>query len=82
MSGCFLVGLVLAAVIDRHHAPSWLGLGLVTGFLGAYTTYSTFAQETYHLGWFHPGLATANVVASVIVGIAAVSAGNTLGHHL
>ncbi len=82
MSGCFLAGLTIAAVVDRHHAPPWLGLGLVTGFLGAYTTYSMFAQETYDLGPYHLGMAIANVVATVSVGIAAVAVGTGLGHRL
>ena len=82
VSGCFLAGLVIAAIVDRHHAPSWLGLGLVTGFLGAYTTYSMFAQETYDLGSYHLGVAIANVVATVSVGLVAVSAGTVAGRHL
>ena len=45
LSGCFLVGLLIAALVDRHHAPHWLRIGLVVGFCGAYTTFSTFAQE-------------------------------------
>jgi CrcB protein len=79
VSGCFVAGLVVAAVVDRHHEPSWVGLGLVTGFLGAYTTYSTFAQETYHL---HLPAAVFNVGLSVVVGLGAVAAGSVLGRHL
>jgi CrcB protein len=73
MSGCFVAGVVIASVVDRHHEPSWVGVGLVTGFLGAYTTYSTFAQETYHL---HLPEAVLNVALSVVVGLAAVGAGS------
>jgi fluoride ion exporter CrcB/FEX len=40
----------------------------VTGFLGAYTTYSTFTQETYHLGTSHLPAAVLNVALSVVVG--------------
>lgn len=29
LSGCFLVGLLIAALVDRHHAPHWLRIGLV-----------------------------------------------------
>jgi CrcB protein len=82
VSGCFLAGVVIAAVVDRHHAPSWLGLGLATGFLGAYTTFSTFAQETYRLGSAHLAWAALNVGASVTLGIAAVAAGMALGRLL
>jgi len=49
LSGCFLVGLLIAALVDRHHAPHWLRIGLVVGFCGAYTTFSTFSFETVRL---------------------------------
>jgi fluoride exporter len=44
MTGCFAVGLVVSALVDRHEAPAWLRVGLVLGFIGAYTTFSTFAR--------------------------------------
>jgi fluoride exporter len=57
LSGCFLVGVLIAAVVDRHSAPQWLRVGLVVGFCRAYTTFSTFAQESLGLveesGWRH-----------------------------
>lgn len=49
VSGCFLIGLVIAALVDRHAAPGWLRVGVVVGVLGGYTTFSTFAQETLDL---------------------------------
>jgi CrcB protein len=42
ISGCFLIGVVIAALVDRHHTPGWLRVGLVVGVLGGYTTFSTF----------------------------------------
>jgi len=44
-TGCLLIGVVVAALVDRHHTPAWLRVGLVMGVLGGYTTFSTFAQE-------------------------------------
>src|SRR3954468_1742051 len=65
ISGCFLNGLVVAIVVDSLGAPPWVSRGLVIGFLGAYTTFSTFAAETYGLTELsHWGLAAANVAAS------------------
>ena len=29
LSGCFLIGLISATLIDRHHLPAWLRIGLV-----------------------------------------------------
>jgi CrcB protein len=49
VSGCFLIGLVVAALVDRHHLPAWLRVGIAVGVLGGYTTFSTYAQETLGL---------------------------------
>ena len=53
VSGCFLIGVISAALVDRHHLPAWLRIGLVVGVIGGYTTFSTFAQEALDLGEFH-----------------------------
>jgi len=80
ISGCFLNGLLVALVVDALGAPSWLSRGLIVGFLGAYTTFSTFGAETYELTELsHWALAAANVGASVVVGVAAVALGQQLG---
>jgi CrcB protein len=79
-SGCFLAGAVVAALVDRHHVAPALRIGLVVGFLGAYTTFSTFAQETVDLAKTHDyALALTNATASVAVGLAAVLAGTAVG---
>jgi CrcB protein len=83
LSGCFLVGLLLAALVDRHHGPHWLRIGLVVGFCGAYTTFSTFAQETYGLLEDKAvGLAVFNATASVGLGMLAVLLGQRVGRLL
>src|SRR5213082_3433295 len=82
-SGCLVAGVVVAALVDRHHAPGWLRAGLVVGFLGAYTTFSTFAQETHDLlSGDHVLLGLANAALSVSIGIAAVVAGAAVGRAL
>jgi fluoride exporter len=83
LSGCFAVGAVVAALVDRHHTPEWLRLGLVMGVLGGYTTFSTFGQETFDL--IEEGrlaLAVTYAVASVAIGVTAVLAGSRLGRVL
>ena len=82
-TGCLLIGAVTAALVDRHHAPAWLRVGLVVGVLGGYTTFSTFAQETLDLGRQGASLtALLYVLASVAVGIAAVAVGLRVGRLL
>jgi CrcB protein len=76
VSGCFLAGAVVGLLVDRFHEPNWLTVGAVTGFIGAYTTFSTFAYETHDLvRGGRLGMAAVNALASVVVGIAAVYVG-------
>jgi CrcB protein len=83
ITGCFLAGLAVAALVDRHDLPAWIRTGAIVGFLGAYTTFSTFAQESRDLfAGGHVSLAVVNATASVVVGILAVAAGSGLGRML
>jgi CrcB protein len=80
MTGCLAVGFLIAALVDRHTAPAWLRAGLVIGFCGGYTTYSTFAQETLDLlEGRHLAVAAATVGASVGVGLLGVLVGARVG---
>jgi CrcB protein len=72
VTGCFLIGLVMTLLTERQPHPYWR-LGLVVGFLGGYTTFSSFEWETWSAvrgGGFWIGLA--NVVGSVTLGYLAV----------
>ncbi len=76
VSGCLAVGFIIAALVDRHRAPQWLRMGLVIGFCGGYTTFSTFAQETLDLVEARDvATAVASVAANVLVGVVAVFVG-------
>ena len=80
MTGCFAVGFLIAAVVDRHNAPQWLRTGLVVGFCGGYTTFSTFAQESLDLIQARDiAIAAAYLAASVGIGIVAVLVGTRVG---
>jgi CrcB protein len=79
-SGCLLVGFISAALVDRHHLPAWLRIGLVMGLVGGYTTFSTFAQEALDLEEAsHVAVSFLYITASVGLGIAAVVLGRMLG---
>jgi CrcB protein len=80
ITGSFLIGLMMTLLTERFHPhPNWR-LALVVGFLGGYTTFSSFEWETYSAirdGGFWIGLA--NVVGSVMFGYLAVWLGALLG---
>jgi fluoride exporter len=78
--GAFALGLLVALTTERllPH-PGWrVGLGI--GFLGAFTTFSTYAYETVRLAEDGTvGLALANAVGMVALGLAAAALGLALG---
>ena len=83
VSGCFLIGLVIAALVDRHEAPAWVRVGLVVGVLGGYTTFSTFAQESLDLLRADDvALALFYSLGSLACGMLAVLGGTMLGRTL
>lgn len=83
VSGSFILAFLVAAFGHRAVIHPDLRIALTVGFLGAYTTFSTLALETFEFVETHaPGLALLNVVTSVIAGLAAVWAGLALGRSL
>jgi CrcB protein len=83
ISACFLIGLVLEYL--NHHTgtnPVWR-YGFAIGFIGAYSTFSTFEWETLteiHRGAFW--IAIFYVAVSVIVGLVAVALGSATARSL
>jgi CrcB protein len=76
VSGSFIIGFFLALITERFIVhPNWR-LFVVIGFLGGYTTFSSFSFETFALiqerSFF---LALANAVGSVVLGQVAVVVG-------
>ena len=82
VSGCLLLGVLFTVFTERFVHPA-LRTALTVGFLGAYTTFSTFAFETVRLGEDGAtALALANVAASLAAGLLAVYAGIRIGRAL
>ena len=79
LSGCLLISLFLGAGSERM-ADSNLRYLLPIGFVGAYTTFSTYEYETMRLFQLGRGTgALAYVAASNLLGFAAVCVGAWLG---
>jgi CrcB protein len=82
-SGSFILGFFMVLISERVLGhPNWQ-LFFAIGFLGAYTTFSTFSFESLALIQERLYLqASANVVGSVVLGLIAVLAGMIVGRLL
>jgi len=79
VSGSFLIGLLMSLLTERFMVnPQWRLL-FVVGFLGAFTTFSTFEYETGALlkdgEWL---IAMLNITLSVVVGFMALKLGEVI----
>jgi CrcB protein len=81
--GCFLFGLIWSWGEGRGLISVHARAIILVGFMGAFTTFSTFAFETSQLLHRHELLtAGANILLSNVLGIALVFAGLALGRML
>lgn len=74
--GSFLIGVLVELIVARFAASTELRLLLVTGFLGGFTTFSSFSLDAFAL--YERGdvlSALAYVAASLVLSLAAVAAG-------
>ncbi len=72
ITGCFLLGLLMELSLTGDLVPPGLRMPLAAGFLGAFTTFSTFSYETMRYiedgAWL---LGLQNVAASLALGLLA-----------
>lgn len=79
--GCLAIGVVAQLAEARGAFSPETRLLLVTGLLGGFTTFSAFGNETLLLlRDAERGLAAANVLANVVLGLACVQLGRVAAH--
>lgn len=78
--GCFVIGLIMQIALNTDLIAVPLRIAVTVGFLGAFTTFSTFSYETVRFledgAWMSAAL---NVASNVGMGLLATFAGMLLG---
>lgn len=78
--GSFVLGLLVAAVWSRAGVPAWVKVGVGTGILGSFTTFSAIAVNVTVASFAGQWLAAVlALVLSVVLGLLAAWAGIALG---
>ncbi len=73
---CFMMGFLFEETLERLTISPVLRLGILTGFIGGFSTFSTFAMETLLLAeQGEPARSLLYVLLSIIFGLAAVTGG-------
>ena len=76
ITGCFLIGILMTIFVQRADPNPNLRLLLVTGVLGGYTTFSSFAWESFEaVDKEQVWIGLMNIVLSVVLGYLAVWCG-------
>ena len=81
--GSFLMGFLAMWLVEHLSLNPLIRLAVFVGFLGAFTTFSTFSMETLNL--FESGLAgraLLNMLLNVMLSVLAVWLGVLLGRQL
>lgn len=79
VTGCFLIGILMTLFVERGDPNPNLRLLLVTGVLGGYTTFSSFAWESFEaVDREQIWIGLANIMLSIVLGYLAVWCGSLL----
>lgn len=78
--GCFMLGWFCRWVLDKPNMSPQLRSSITTGFIGSFTTFSTFSVENIELlRQGHYGVSMAYMVLSIIGGLCCVWLGMQAG---
>jgi CrcB protein len=80
--GSLILGTLTGLALVSDVVPASIRVPVATGFLGAFTTFSTFSVETVRLAERDPWLAAANVAANLVLGLGAAVLGVAIGRWL
>jgi CrcB protein len=83
LAGCFLLGTIAQYALAHLTIPPEWRTAITVGFIGSFTTFSTFVFEMAKMAedgeWIRT---TTYLVASVLGGLIAVFAGMRVGNHI
>jgi CrcB protein len=82
VTGSFLIGIVGTLLPAGAGLPAATRPFFIVGFLGAYTTFSTYAFDTWALWDRSSAAAVTNVVLSNVLALVAVVAGTALARSI
>jgi CrcB protein len=83
ITGCLIIGFFITLISEIQNFPLEVRLLVVTGFLGAYTTFSTYEFDTLTM-WRRGNLLATMFywVGSIIFGVICVSIGVVMAHSI
>jgi len=76
IAGCFVIGFLMTFFAGTSFFSKEVQLAVTVGFLGAFTTFSTFGYDSFK--FFHNGsweMGMLNIIANVVIGLLAVMGG-------
>jgi fluoride exporter len=83
VGGSFLMGFLFIETLERLTVSPELRTGILTGFIGGYTTFSTFEMEIFLLvEQGAPTKAVLYLILSVVLGFAAAFGGAYIARNL
>lgn len=76
VTGSLVMGFLTVVLVQRFDVSNELRMGLIVGFLGSFTTFSTFSMDTIH--WIETG-AVIKTLAYILVSVIACLLGAWAG---